>query len=188
MVYNAIQYLQSIGFIDLIIPFLVFFTIIFALLQRSNLFERRINAIISLAFSLMIVLPHVTNTYPTNFDPVVVMNQILPSAGVLTIVILLALMIIGLTGAQIFSPFSGMIGIIGLIVLAIIVIYVLTPQTFPWLYFLNDPGLQSAIIVLLVFALVVWFVMREDNTPENETPEARNERTIGSWRRFFGYQ
>ena len=153
-----LAWMASAGVLDLFLPLLVFFTVLFALLQASGMFERKLNAVISLAISLLIVLPHTAGSYPVGSDPVLILNKILPGAGVLTIVILLALMLLGFTGFQVFSPGSGVVGILGIIALALVVLNAVLPNKLG-LKFLNDPTLQSAIIVILVFGLVVWFVM-----------------------------
>ncbi|MDP7647099.1 MAG: hypothetical protein QGH82_03375, partial [Candidatus Woesearchaeota archaeon] len=110
---------------------------------------------------------------------VLILNKILPGAGVLTIVILLALMLLGFTGFQIFSPGSGAVGIIGIVALALVVLNAVLPNKIG-LKFLNDPALQSAIIVILVFGLVVWFVMGSDGHEGGDRPNGFSE-----WLRDF---
>lgn len=184
MLASPFAWMVRVGIIDVFIPFIIFFIVLFALLQRANLFsERRLNATISLALSLLIVVPHATGRYPANADPIIFLNNILPGAGVLTIVILLALMMLGLVGARFFSPSGGMIGILGLIALAGIILNAIRPLR--ELQFLNDPALQSAVIVILVFGLVVWYVMGEDRYAD-ETIEERRRRIRDGWRAWFG--
>ena len=169
--------LASAGVLDLFLPLLVFFAVLFALLQTTGMFERKLNAVIALAISLLIVLPHTAGSYPPGSDPVLILNKILPGAGVLTIVILLALMLLGLTGFQIFSPGSGVVGLIGIVALALVVLNAVLPDKVG-LKFLNDPTLQSAIIVILVFGLVVWFVMGDDRPQEQQ-------RSFANWLQDF---
>ncbi len=172
-----LAWLASAGVLDLFLPLLVFFAVLFALLQTTGMFERKLNAVIALAISLLIVLPHTAGSYPPGSDPVLILNKILPGAGVLTIVILLALMLLGLTGFQIFSPGSGVVGLIGIVALALVVLNAVLPDKVG-LKFLNDPTLQSAIIVILVFGLVVWFVMGDDRPQEQQ-------RSFANWLQDF---
>ncbi|MBI4144144.1 hypothetical protein HY486_02765 [Candidatus Woesearchaeota archaeon] len=184
---NAVQYLQNIGFLDLIIPFILFFAIFFAILQRINIFQRngqpdrKLNTIISAALALAIVLPHAAGVVPTNYDPIILLNSILPSAGITILIALLAIILIGFTGGAGFTTpnlLSSLVGIASLIALVLIALYAVFPNSAP-LQFLKDPVLQSVIVVLAVLGLVVWFVM----SPER--PERTWTQSFQNWYRTF---
>ena len=184
---NLVYNLQQWGLYDVILPFLLIFAILFAVLQRVNLFkkpaaagavpepERKINAIIAIVISLIIVLPHVTKSYPINADPVVIINKILPGSAIIIIAALMVLLLIGLTGVRIPGFVTLVTAIVSVIVLAIIFLSAVFP-TWQWKTGpLSDPNLQALIIVLLVFGIVVWFIVRE---PPKE-PFARRLEALG---------
>jgi len=52
-----------------------------------------------------------------------------------------------------------------------------------WLNFLNDSETQSLIVVVLVFAVIIWFITKED---KKKDPKAYN--TIEDLGRVLGYK
>jgi hypothetical protein len=123
---EAIRRLNEIGMLDLILPFLLFFTIIFAALQKTMILARRnkegkieeavanevkkYNLVIALVIALLAVIPHIvfndgdlTNGRlggPLMGLPNVVeiINNALPSVAVWVIAILMVLLLVGLFG------------------------------------------------------------------------------------------
>lgn len=172
---GAVSYLQSLGLLDLIVPFLLFFAVFFAILQKVNLFatkkegaaaatpDKRINSVVALGLSLSIVLPHAAGLFPLQYDPIVLLNSILPGAGMTIIVALLAVLLVGFIagGEQLPNVLTGLIGIGSIIVLIAITIYAVSPYSLPF-EFLRDPAIQSVLVVVIVLALVVWFVMGKE--------------------------
>ena len=70
---NFADLLGSEVVVDLLLPFLLIFTIVFAVLQKSNILgkdKRNFNSVIALVVSLSVVIPHITGSYPAGFDVV----------------------------------------------------------------------------------------------------------------------
>jgi len=172
---NAILYLDTLGLTQVILPFVLIFTVLFALLMKIGIFtepnpddatktvpSRKYNSIIALAIALLTVIPHVTGTYPYDADPIRVINDFLPGAVVLTVVIVVFLMLTGLLGGSIEAKGSPLVGIAGLLsVIGLIVVLwrALYPNTTPsWLYWLDNPNLQATIVIVLIMGIVVWFI------------------------------
>lgn len=178
---NAIFYLDSLGLTGVILPFMLIFTVLFALLQRVAVFKegktdkpsKRINSIIALTIALITVIPHVTGSYPSDADPITIINTFLPGAVVITIVVLLFLMISGFVGSKTDaekSPLVALAGIIAVIGLALVLWRSLYPNGAPdWLWFFDDPQLRDIVIVLLIMGLVVWAVTHEKETDPKKT-------------------
>ncbi len=170
---NALRSLENIGLVDVILPFILIFTLVFAVLQKAKILgkepdgrpKKNFNVIVSLVMALAVVIPHVTGSYG-RFDIVEIINGALPNISLIIVAILMVLLLIGVFGKELdISKHS--FG--GWIVLAafIIVIYIFATQAgwtgLPsWLGFLRDPSTQAAVITILVFGIVIWFITKED--------------------------
>ncbi|MBW2987173.1 hypothetical protein KY336_01360 [Candidatus Woesearchaeota archaeon] len=186
---EAIRRLNEIGMLDLILPFLLFFTIIFAALQKTMILARRkrdgsvdnadevkkYNLVIALVIALLAVIPHVvfndgdlTNGRlggPLMGLPNVVeiINNSLPSVAVWIIAILMLLLLVGLFGfsENVFDNWKKWIAGVAIIVVAYIFISAAGYlQTLPQsLRFLQDPVNQAVLLILLIFGLIIWFIV-----------------------------
>ena len=163
---SFISYLDSFGVTDLLIPFALIFTIIFAVLQKIKIFGdsgKKFNVVIALTIALLSVIPHATGRYQ-QFDIVEVINNSLPQIGLLIIGLVLLMVLVGLVGGK--TDHSGMIlgfaGLLAVIMLLVIFWRAVNPYGTPtWLSFLDDPAFQAFLVILLVFGLIVWFVTKE---------------------------
>ncbi|MDP6294088.1 MAG: hypothetical protein QGG83_04980 [Candidatus Woesearchaeota archaeon] len=168
-VVGAAKMLERSGFMDLILPLLLFFAVFFAILQKVELFktkegktDRKLNTVIALALGLSIVVPHAAGVLPAQYDPVLVLQGILPSSGIVIIVALFAVMLLGFAGGgQVPNYLTGLVGIGSVLALLVIAVYAIWPRT-PQLAFLNNPVMQSALIIIAVMGLVIWFVTSGD--------------------------
>ena len=168
-VVGAAKMLERSGFMDLILPLLLFFAVFFAILQKVELFktkegktDRKLNTVIALALGLSIVVPHAAGVLPAQYDPVLVLQGILPSSGIVIIVALFAVMLLGFAGGgQVPNYLTGLVGIGSVLALLVIAVYAIWPRT-PQLAFLNNPVMQSALIIIAVMGLVIWFVTSDD--------------------------
>src|SRR3989338_8359058 len=112
-------YLESLGLLDFFLPFILVFTITFAVLQKINLFEdKRFAGVIAFAAGLLFVIPHITGNYPAGYDPVQVINESLPSVALVGIAVVMILVLLGVFGhgglGEKFNPLIA-IGAIGFI-------------------------------------------------------------------------
>ena len=172
---NAIMWLEEIGVADVIVPFFLIFTIVFAVLQKTEILGRdkkNLNVIIALMLALAVVFPHVTGNYPSEYDVVEIMNKALPQVSLLIVAVIMILLLIGLFGGGV-SWVSGTVsGIIALIAF-ILVIYIFGAAANFWTYvwwldWLRDSDTQALIIVLLVFGLIVWFITKGESKSPGE--------------------
>ncbi|MCH8004384.1 MAG: hypothetical protein IH934_07195 [Nanoarchaeota archaeon] len=88
--------LERVGFVDVLLPFLLIFTLLFAVLDKTKILgegKRNMNVGIAIIFALLTVIPHVTGNFPAGYDPVAIINAALPSVS-LVIVAVVALMIL----------------------------------------------------------------------------------------------
>lgn len=168
---NFVQFfntLESYGLVDGLLPFLLIFTIMFAMLQKTNILgagKKQFNVMIALIISLLVVIPHITGSYPPGKDIVVILNSALPSVSILVVAILMSLLLIGLLGGEskwMGGSLSGGIAILSFFV----IIYIFGASAgwwdnlgFRWL----DSDVMALVIVILVFAIVIWYVTKDDN-------------------------
>ncbi len=155
-------YLESLGIADSLIPFLLIFTVVFAVLEKAKVFgtepgKKKFNVIVALSMALIVVMPHIMGTYPEGRDAIVIINSSLPNVAVIAIALIMFLFLIGIFG----GTAGGLTGIAGLIAMAAII----------WIFggsagwfaempsWLSDPATQTLITIILVFGVVVWFIV-----------------------------
>ena len=85
MAYFNLEYIlqlwESWGLMDVILPFLLIFAVVYAALTKVKIFgeqKDRIHIIIALVIALAVVVPHVTYMYPPESDVVNIINTALP--------------------------------------------------------------------------------------------------------------
>lgn len=156
--------LENLGFRDLILPFILLFTIIFAVLTRVEIFkERKSNAIVALAISLIAIIPHITGAYPPGSDVIEIMNNALPGVALWIVIAVSFLILVGIFNPKLLDVISikgsGWITGIALVV----VIYIFGMSAMWWepkgiLYFLQDSQIQALLIIVAVFAIVILLI------------------------------
>ncbi len=176
---DGLMALENLGVLDVIIPFILVFTIVFAVLQKTKILgeennkpRKNFNAVISLVMALAVIIPHVMGTYPDGADVVTIMNNALPNVSAVMISVLMLLLIIGVFGTNIEFAGTSMAGIAVLFAItATVIIFGSAASWFAlpdWLGFLQDSDTQALVIVILVFALIIWFVTKEDKPKDPE--------------------
>lgn len=162
---EAIEFMEEFGFYDVILPFLLVFTIIFATLQKIKIFGKestRYNALISLAISLMFVAA--TNLVES-------LNQYLPVLGLVLAIFLGLMLILGMFGVKEGTGTQKLGWVIaGGIAIAIGFSYL--PEVLGGVGdFLNPLKEYSTIIIILVIigGIIVW-VTREGKTSQPSKP------------------
>ncbi|MBS3133410.1 hypothetical protein J4470_04815 [Candidatus Woesearchaeota archaeon] len=166
---DAFLRLDNMGVIDSLLPFILLFTILFAVLQKTKIIgegKKQFNTVIALILSLMVVIPHLTGRYPPGKDVVTIMNTTLPQVSLLVIAILAALLLIGVFAPGVMFGGTGMGALMGLFSL-VAVVYIFGNAAGWWkgtgaFNFLNNPDTQAVLIIILVFGLIIWFITRED--------------------------
>ena len=105
-----ISKIESWGLMDVLLPFLFLFVVVFAILSKTKVLgenKRNFNMVIALAFALTVVTLHVTGKYPEGRDPVVMMNNSIMIVVPIVIAIVGFFLIIGAWGGQ--SPKTGIL-------------------------------------------------------------------------------
>lgn len=185
---NALREVWDTGILDILLPFILIFTLVFAILQRTKILgktsagapQKNFNSVVSLVIALSAVIPHVLwgtgdvrNPYLTNgtLDVVQVINNALPQVSLVIVAVLMLLVIIGVWGNNIDIAGTSLGGLVTIVsILGVLLIFALSsgwvgdlPR---WLYWLDDPQTQSVIVVILVFGLIIKFITGGDDGKE----------------------
>ena len=173
-----IRDLQNQGIIyfltDLLIPFLLIFSLMFAIFQKAAIFKdekgtggnTKINATISFLIGLLVVIPHVIGAYDPTKDPVTIIKNILPGGVLILVAILLVMAMLFMTQEK--GP-SGIITFLAAITGIFFLFYIIAAAVFPNMSWgpLKDPGTQVLLIALLIAGLWLYFLIR----PPKDTDE-----------------
>jgi len=170
--YDFFWRLKEIGVGDVFIPFLLIFTLIYSILQATKVLgenSKRFNVIVAMSIALIVVIPHVTGDYPPGKDIVVILNQAIPGVVGVAIAVIMFFILVGAFGTK---PNVANLGGI-FVILSIIVVFAIfgnaagwfgsgSSASLPsWLNFLNDPDVATFIVIILVFGIVLWLIVRE---------------------------
>ncbi|HLD39846.1 MAG TPA: hypothetical protein VJB13_01775 [Candidatus Nanoarchaeia archaeon] len=161
---NLAQYFQAYGVMDFLLPFLLVFTIIYAVTAKLALFkdQKQFRIVIALVLSLLFVVPHIIGSYPLGYDPVQVMNESLPSISLVSVAAIMVLLLMGIFGADFSAAAAPFIAFIALG----FVIYIFGASLRLWrgpydVFYWWSADVTQLMIVLLIFGLVVWFIVKE---------------------------
>jgi len=174
---SLINVLMQWDIIEFLVPFLLVFTIVFAVLQKTKILgdgRKNYNVIVALVMGLAVVVPHFTGMY-TSFDPVAVINTSLPQVSIILVAIVMVLLIIGVFGNEFDvagTSLAAWMAIAAVVIVAIIFGSSVGWFHLPtWLGFLAiNPDLQALIVMVLIFAVIIWFITKE---PKKEDQKRR---------------
>ncbi len=179
-----IRILDQWGLTDVMLPFLLIFVVIFALMAKTRILgedKRKYNLIVALVIGLMVVVPHVLNVYPPEADIVEIMNTALPQVSLIAVAVIMLLILIGLFGGEakwMGSSLSGWLAIVAFIaVLAIFGGAAGWWRNWTWFYDFFGVETVAIIIMLLIFAIIVWWITRGEAKAE----QANVLSNVGEW-------
>ena len=159
--------LERIGVVDVLLPFLLVFTVIFAVLEKTHILgegKKNMNVGISLIFGLLVVIPHVTGNFPAGYDPVKIINAALPSVSLLVIAIIALLILLGVFHHDRILLGLAAPGWVGLFsVVALVFIFGSAAGwwnagVLSWLDSVFGSDIIAILIMILVFGIIIAFV------------------------------
>ena len=170
---DAIHIFDDWGIIDVLVPFILIFTIIYAILTKSEILghgKKRFNIMVAFSIGFIVVVAHVLQWFPGQSDPVNIINSAIPSVSLLIVGIVMFLLVIGLLGGRaswMGGSLSGWVAIIS----AILVLAIFGRSAgwwgsggLPnWLRWMDNSETIALIIIILVFGVVMWFITKEDS-------------------------
>ncbi len=177
---GIITFLSRFGFIDVIIPFLLIFTILYAVLRKTEAIskEKNIQVVLAVLLSAIAVLPHVLASVgrqiiPPQYDFVNIMYRVMPEVSILIVGIVLMLIVLGLFLGDVkiagtpFGAYGTMIAIVILIAIFALNIFKVDFNKYQVLGRILTPQNQAVLIIMLIFAVIVMWVIHEPN-PEKK--------------------
>ncbi len=189
---DFINSLERTGINDVLLPFFLIFIIIFSVLEKTKILgegKRNLNIGLAFIFGLLVVIPHVTGSFPSGLDPVEVINRALPSVSLVVVAVIALLILIG-----VFAHDRVMLGLtapgwVGLF--SIIAIVFIFGSAAGWwqtgfldtLQNLFGSDALAILIMILVFGIVIAFITGGDGHGE----KAGAAKKIGiEWDKLFG--
>ena len=170
---EMIQTLESYGLTDVLLPFLLIFTITYAVLFKSNIMgdsKKPFNKIMAFVMAMAVVIPHVVGSYPPGMDVVEIINMALPNVSLLMVAAIMALLMIGVFGKDVTVAGTGLAGwVVLLSFLAVGFIFAQSaglfgarlPSWFPAI----DAETKSLLVIILVFGALIWFITKDEPDP-----------------------
>lgn len=163
---NIASYFQTYGIMDFLLPFLLIFTIVFAVLQRTKILgedKKNFNIVIALVLALIFIAPHMTGSYPLGYDPVQVLNEALPSISLVAVAAIMLLLLLGIFGRDIGETLMPLIALAA--IAFVIYIFGATSALNLWrgphdIFYWWSPELTELLLIILVFGLIVWFITK----------------------------
>ncbi|RME77364.1 hypothetical protein D6774_04780 [Candidatus Woesearchaeota archaeon] len=193
---TVLRTLESLGLSDVLLPFFLIFTIAFAVLQRAKVLGdpesdqsvRTYHVVLSTILGLVVVIPHMLGKYPPNADIVNIINAALPNVAVVLVALVMVLLLVGVFGG---SPTwaGGARGFIAFLSFAVVFyIFGSAANWFPVNWSVDRwiaPDTQAVLIVLAVFALIIWFITKKPEKPK-EAGEGALPRGLKALGELFG--
>ncbi len=168
--YSLATYFQAYGIMDVLLPFILVFTIVFAVMQKTKILgeKKQFNVVIALILGLLFVAPHIGGTYPLGYDPVQVMNETLPSISLVSVAAIMLLILMGIFGTGFAAAATPIIALVALG----FVIYIFGSSLHLWngpydAFSWWTPDVTELMIVLLIFGLIIWFITREPTSEKS---------------------
>lgn len=164
---NFMTSLDNWGLTDVMLPFLLIFTLVFAVLEKSHILgenKRNFNVVIAVVMALLVVVPHVTGRYPAGYDPVKIINAAIPSVSLMIVAIIMLLIMIGLFAHDKVYLGLTMPGWIAFFSVAVIIIIFGSAANWfasgfnVWLSDVFGQDAVAVIIMLLVFGIIIAFI------------------------------
>jgi len=188
MISDFLGVLVKYQVINYIIPFLLVFSLVYAILLKSKFLGdpsakkeiKRVYIVVALAFGIASIMPHYLKSIGQDTgvpDLVEIIMTAFPQVSILLMVVLSVFILLGFFGAKLNLMDTGMGAGILMFLIAIVVFVFLragnligpqTPIIGNMFNSQNSSELWSLITAIAVFGLVVWFIVRDEKPKGQE--------------------
>ena len=170
--------LENWGLTDVMLPFLLIFVIVYAVLQKTRILgetKKNLNVVVAVVFALLVVIPHVTGRFPANADPVLIINEALPQVSIVLVAVIFLLILIGVFGQDYVFLGVTMPGWITLV--SLVVIILIFGGAAGWWSgqfgntlenFFGTEGV-AVFIMLLTFGIIIAWITSDSKEREDRT-------------------
>ncbi|MBN1386317.1 hypothetical protein JW968_05085 [Candidatus Woesearchaeota archaeon] len=184
---GIIDFFGDIGIYDVVLPFLLVFTIIFAFLEKSKILgtvtiegvtytKKNLNSIVAFSIAFFVV---------ASTKLVAVLNEGLANIALILIIIFSFLLLIGSfykEGEDVFLEGGWRIAFMAVSVISVVLIFlwaIKTDDGEPWLkwfwYYMEDhwsSNLAGSIIIVIVIVFFMWFITKDPKARKTETKKS----------------
>ncbi|HIH38891.1 hypothetical protein J4460_02450 [Candidatus Woesearchaeota archaeon] len=162
MLIEVIKSAVSFGFYDILLPFLLYFILIFALLQKVRVFgeeKKNLNIGFAVSAALLVVMPHAIGAYQ-RFDPVTFILKGIPYFILLLVALVLWKMI-----CQIFEIEADWKMLLSIIIIIDLILpeSLLIPLLFPSVRLSFFSSYLPVIITIGVFIGALYFISASED-------------------------
>ena len=171
--------LERWGVLDVILPFILVFTIVFAVIERTKLLgedkykNKKYGAVIAMVMAFAVIVPHVTgSSWYGGIDIVVIINRALPQVSLLLVAVVMMLLTVGLwtnkrpDGSKGIGQWFTLLS--GLLVIAIFVASIGWWRVPGWLWRFLSSDIIPLIVAILVFGLIIKFIAGDEKSAEEK--------------------
>ncbi len=181
---DLIYTLDAWGVGDVILPFVLIFTIVFAVLEKTKILgkddqkAKKYAMVVAMVMAFSVVIAHVMGYNYRGFDVVDIINRALPQVSLLLVAIVMMMLTLGLWTNKRPDGSKG-IGVwftlaSGAIVLGIFLASLGVWSVPNWIYSILHSSIMPLVIAILVFGLIVKFIAGDGKS--TETAAERLER------------
>ena len=161
---GVINFFDSIGLFDVVLPFLLVFTLVFALMEKVGLFgknKKNIHVIVALVAAAFVVAQP---------DIVFLIRGFIPNVSMFILIILMGLLVMGMFGLTGDTKWSWGIAVIVAVVAILWSLSAATSAYYLPFYDLLTSQDIAWLIAIGVFILVIWLIVKEpgDKTKPNK--------------------
>ncbi len=162
--------LQSPFFVNLVLPFILVFTVVFAILQKSEILgkgKKQVDSLVALAIALITV---------SFANAVGIINSLMPFLAVSAVIILVLMLLVGMVGYKDFETTFKKEFRLGVTIVAVIAVVAATlVATGGWDYILekwvnagNGSELFTNIVFVILIGLAAWLMLKKEKKKEGE--------------------
>lgn len=149
--------LLNTGFVQLVVPFILTFTLLFIAISQTKYFNNSITGLLSAVISFIVLIPHVIGRYERCWDFVDIVNRGLPKFGIflLAVIVLVMLMLIIGINTDFLKNYPRILFFLTLVVVGYITL-TSKPRSCPTLDMQNLPWGWISMAGLLVVLVLFW--------------------------------
>jgi len=172
---NAIRTLDSMGVATIVLPFILLFAIVYAVLMRVKLFgdianQKQINIAIALVIALVPVFQHAL--FPgSQWDVITIINNALADISIIIVAVVMLLILLGLWGIKPKADGENrMQGVIVISAVAVVALIFASQYGFGWysLPYFIDRSTMTIVVAIIIFGLIVKFITGDSKPAEEK--------------------
>lgn len=183
---TLIYALQNWGVMDIILPFILIFTIVFATIERAKILakdeakNKKYAVVVALVIAFAVITPHVTGAYYYGFDAVEIINSMLPQIGLVLVACVMMLLTVGLWLGDKMGVDKGPGKWFMWASMAIVIFIILNSLNWIdspyWLRNLLTQDVIALVMAILVFGIVIKFIVSDGEDPVSKGDRIKTER------------